>query len=347
MLGVLLALLLACSLALSGCANTATQHLETDAAAVRAGKTPASDPSRATVFLMHESAFGQSFLPPLFYAVDETMVATMPLGSYIPLSLEPGAHKFTRFRVVPGGVLLSRFQVARADVALELGAGKTYYVSEVNALVDTFRPVEEKRGREILEHAELAKFIHSPITTQEFVNRQFDAERRRKETSAATPPSNSTPAKPTYDAPGFADLLPSSKQVGQALEAVGTLALLALYLLAVGAGGSGHQHQTPPPATLAPPTALSRSAVPVPTQPSIFANRSIESGTSTFTSPSTGVRYVLDGDRVSGSDGSRFRIAGTTMFSNTGQTYQVVGDKFVYASDGRSCTVIGDRLYCK
>ena len=349
MVGTLHVLLLIYTFVLCGCANTAAAHFETDATAIRTGKTPATDAGRATVFMMHQSALGQGFLPPLFYAVDERMVATMPIGAYVPLSMEPGGHTFTRFRVVPGGFFLSRFQVARADVKLDLIAGKTYFVSEVGAFVDTFRQIDEKRGREILEHTELAKFIHSPMTTQEFVSRQFEAERLRKEASIAPAAAAPTSAPQKYDTAGFADLLPSSKQVGEALEAVGTLALVALYVLALGAGGSANTYQSTAPATFAPPPSLSRPASPVVASPTGggFANRSNESATRTMTNPSTGVKYVFDGDRVNGSDGSRFRVVGTTLFSDTGQTYQVVGEKFVYASDGRSCTVISDKLYCK
>ncbi|HEY8706625.1 MAG TPA: hypothetical protein VIM34_01360, partial [Burkholderiaceae bacterium] len=104
-------------LVFAGCANTTKQHFETDPTAIRAGKSAAANPDRAVVYLMREYGWGQDSLPPLFYAVDGKMVSAMPLGSYVPLSLEPGPHTFTRFIVVTGGVL-ARFQVVRADVRL-------------------------------------------------------------------------------------------------------------------------------------------------------------------------------------------------------------------------------------
>ena len=136
------------SFALIGCANTTQQHFDSDRSKSLASKTVPTNPSRSTVYLMREWALGQGFLPPLFYAVNDVMVSTMPLGAYVPLSLEPGPHTFSRFTVTLGGGL-ARFGVVRADVELNLLPGFVYYVSEVNAFTDTFRVVDPARGQAI------------------------------------------------------------------------------------------------------------------------------------------------------------------------------------------------------
>lgn len=352
-----LLLLSLCFLVLSGCANTTKQYFDIDSPAIHPGKTLAANPDRASVYLMREWALGQGFVPPLFYAVDETMVSTMPVGAYVPLSMEPGVHTFSRFRVVPGGGL-ARFEVARADVKLELVAGQSYYVSEVNALSNTFRHVAKERGREILDGADLAKFIHSPVTTSVFVSRLVEAERVRKTTPVPAPPSPTSMQTQTFAASGFQEFLPSSKQVGDALKAVATVAIIALYFLALSAGESANSHHEAAPVLFSSPPSFTRpaeSATDLHSRDRVVVQRSIEPlaeverlpNERTVTNPSTGVRYLFDGDRIKGSDGSRFRVVGSTLYSDSGQSYQVVGEKFVYASDGRSCTLIGDKIYCK
>ena len=163
-----------------------------------------------------------------------------------------------------------------------------------------------------------------------------------------SPPQSATgaQAKTAPSTAGFQEFLPSSKQVGDALQAVATVALIALYIVAIGVGASAESQQADPPLSFTPPPTLTRPAASeVIRQQVVVPDRTrIER---TVTNADTGVRYVFDGDRVKGSDGSRYRVAGTTLFSESGQAYQIVGEKFVYSSDGRSCTLITDKLYCK
>jgi hypothetical protein len=151
------------------------------------------NPDRATVYLMREWALGRGFLPPLFFAVDGRMVTALPIGAYVPLSLEPGAHVFTKFAGTGGG--LAPIRVERTDVRVVTLAGATDYVSEVNAFWDSFRQVYDKdKARRTLADADLVKFIHAPATAELFERRMADAERRRRAgaTTAPQPPSATT-----------------------------------------------------------------------------------------------------------------------------------------------------------
>jgi len=259
--------------------------------------------------------------------------------------------------------------VVRADVRLDLVAGQTYFVSEINAITPTFRQVDKNRGRDILDGAALAKFVHAPVRTSVFVSRLVEAERLRKAGPAPSQQSPSGAQNATSVAAGFQDLLPSSKQVGDALQAVASVAMVVLYIIALGASESANSHQAAAPVPFSAPPAISRPVMPVADSRSrdrVSAARQVEPleevermknertvvnattgmrNERTVVNATTGVKYLIDGDRVKGSDGSSYRAAGTLLFSDSGPSYQVIGN-FVFASDGRSCVKIGDKLHC-
>ena len=141
------------------------------------------------------------------------------------------------------------------------------------------------------------------------------------------------------------------------MEAVATVALVALYILALGAAGSGGSPHIAAPVSFSPPPSFSQPSTPTragaklgldATRDPVGRLKEVERmlNERTVTNAATGVKYVIDEDRVKGSDGSRYKVSGTMMYSDSGQSYQVVADKFIYASDGRSCTLIAEKLHC-
>ena len=346
------------AVAVAGCANSGSEkHFDSGPSSSETA-SPISPPlDRATVYFYRQRVAMQDFsavaLPPLFYGLDGKMLAIMPLGSHVRLSLEPGKHTFTRF-VVDGGGL---FPIAtkRNDLEIDLIAGKTYYVgSRLGFLQHHFEEVSSEAGAEVVRVSKLAKHLHAPVRTDVFVSRLQAAEQARKGVPASSPPNSNSPVSVTAS---FQDFLPSSKEVGDALEVVATVAFVALFILGLGAAGSTVSPPPSPPVAFSTPPSFSRpasprgevlgnsrKASPLPIEPLMEAERLRRERT--VTDAKSGVKYTFEGDRVKGSDGTNYKISGTTMYSDSGQSYQVVGGKFVYASDGRSCTLIADKLHC-
>lgn len=342
----LIALALSVVFAMAGCANTTQQHFDPDTAKSLSSKALPANPDRAVVYLMREWALGQSFLPPVYFAVDGVMVSAMPLGAYVPLSLEPGSHVVTRFSVTGGGAL--PIKVDQLDVQLTASAGSTNYVSEVNAFSNTFRAVDAARGQSILKDAALAKFYYAPVTVSVFKSRLAAAERDRVIAVRA----NQAPSPTTASAPPR-DYVSSSAQTSAAFESMASLALTVLGIVAEGVEETHDRRAAPPnwqPSAAAARTAATtaiRREEPTPKRASVLPIDVESRGSERiYRDYQSGNRYVVNGDRIAGSDGSRGRIVGSTLYFDSGQSYQRAGNTLT-GSDGRSCQLIGDMLYCK
>jgi hypothetical protein len=287
----------------------------------------------------------------MFYALNGKMLSIMPLGSYVFLSLEPGRHTFSRFAVVDGGLFPLR--INRLDVQLDLVAGQTYYVGPQNALFSiSFGLADHKQGSEIVAESELAKLIHQPVSAEVFVSRLEESERKRK---AGTAPQSVTQSSPPSNVFSATNALPSSKQVGEFLEVLATVALVAVFLFAAAAGATANSDLAPTPSlNLALPPAISTPALARP--PALATTWRSSSGTlseilnskdqTILHNTSTGARYRIEDGRITGSDGSRYRVTGSTVYSESGQTYRVVGNS-IFASDGRSCVKTGIVVSCQ
>ena len=344
--------LLATLLMLASCANYGSEkHFERSSAAVEASKTQEGQPGRATVFYFRQRAFMQSLIyvpiPPYFYAVDGTMLSIMPLGSHALLSLEPGKHTFTRFIVSGGGFV--PIALDRVDIELTVIAGQTYFVGSMNGFPSfAFEPVDSERGRAIIADTELAKLIHQPVSVDSFTSRMAPAESKRRAGNSAQTTAQSVPQRPSAN---VANVLPSSQQVGEFLEVIATVALVAVLLFGAAAGASsGPSSPQPYSPNLSPPPAISVRA------PQLDPSWRTSSGSlseilrskeeTTLRNLSTGVRYRIEDGRITGTDGSRYRVVGSTVFSDTGQSYQVIGNN-VFASDGSSCVKTGVVVSCR
>ena len=347
---------LATLLMLTSCANYGSEkHFERSSAAVEASKTLEGQPGRATVYYFRQRAFMQPLIytpiPPFFYAVDGTMLSIMPLGSHAVLSLEPGKHKFTRFAVSGGGIFPINFH--RVDIELTVVAGQTYFVGSRNGFPSTpFEPVDSEHGRAIIADTELVKLIHQPVSADAFTSRLVAAETKRRAGSSTQTTSQPLPQGPTAN---IANALPSSQQVGEFLEVVATVALIAVLLFGAAAGASSVP--SAPPShnlNLSPPPTISVRAPIQQTQ--LDRSWRTSSGSlseilrskeeTTLYNLSSGVRYRFEDGRIKGTDGSRYRVVGSTVFSDTGQSYQVIGNN-IFASDGSSCVKTGVVVSCR
>jgi hypothetical protein len=340
---------------LAGCANRGLEHhFERTPAAIEASKTVQGQADRATVYFVRRSGLMQVTAiprPPHYFAIDGKMLSVMPLDSHVVLSLEPGTHTFTRLLVLDGGIFPIRLN--RVETAIELAGGETYFVVDKPAfLAPALSLQDETSGREALANTELAKLIHQPVSIDVFTSRIAAAEQKRKAGGSlpATSPIGQQSAPSSLQ-----NALPSSKQIGDFLEVVATLALVAVLILGA-TTGSGASSNSPPPMmpNLSPPPAIS---APASARAASIANTwRTSSGTlsevleskdeTTLHNISSGVRYRIEDGRISGSDGSRYRVNGSTIFSDSGQTYRVIGDS-IFASDGRSCMKTGTVVSCR
>lgn len=370
------AISIASCLVLCGCANYYTdKHFERGQSSPQAVTTNTTETDRATVYFFRQRAWGQALIyipiPPLFYVVDEKLVSIMPLGSSVRLSLPAGTHTFSRL-IVSGGRFVSH-SVERTDFKVTLDPGKTYYIGTRNGFPSQpFGPTDDTNGQEVVKDTEPAKILHNPVSVATFASRVAAMDRK------PTPPTQSGSTSPTpatgANTSSLSDALPSSRQVGDFLEGLAAVALIGLLILGVAAASKNSgPSQYPGPALYSPPySAPSTPASPStyvapPTQRLVQPNLSqIPTNTSTtwqsssgtlseilqskdlvvLKNVSTGVSYRIEDGRISGSDGSRFTVRGPNIYSDTGQSYQVIGNS-LFTSDGRSCVKTGIVVSCR
>jgi hypothetical protein len=368
------AISIASCIALYGCANYYTdKHFDRGQSLPQSVGATESD--RATVYYFRQRAWGQALIyipiPPLYYAVDEKLVSIMPLASNVRLSLPAGTHTFSRL-IVSGGGFISR-SVDRTDFKMALDPGKTYYIGTRNGFASQpFGVTDDTNGLEIVKDTEPAKILHNPVSIATFTSRI--AAMNNKPTlpaqSGATPPAPATGANTN----SLSDALPSSRQVGDFLEGLAAVALIGLMIFGVAtASKSDGPSPYPSPALSYSPN----SAPPTPASPSLYAappaqrlaqptrSQTPTSATATWQSSSgtlsdilqskdlvilknesSGVSYRIEDGRISGSDGSRFTVRGPNIYSDTGQSYQVIGNS-LFTSDGRSCVKTGIVINCR
>lgn len=311
-------------------------------------------PGRGTIYLLwpNDGGLQFTFVPvgPTYFAVDNTMLAVMPVGSHVVLSLPPGRHKFTSFREHSN---LRYHELSRKDIEIDVVADQTYFLSQ--RYIYLFEVVDATYGRDALLGTALAKMIHQPISVEAFVS-NFEASKRER---AKSNNDSARAESPRNSSSGFlSDLLPTAKKIGEIVEGIAAVALIGL--LVAGAGASAG----PSPAAI-PPMAYSNSTPATQRAPaSVLPPRAIQPATQAWQNSSGTLSEIVRSDsgilvrdasnattysiaegRISGSDGSRFRVIGSTIYSDTGQTYQVIGNS-LFASDGRKCERIGSTISC-
>lgn len=368
------AISIASCLALCSCANYYTdKHFERGQSLPQS--VGATETDRATVYFFRQRAWGQALIyipiPPLFYAVDEKLVSIMPLGSNVRLSLPAGTHTFSRL-VVSGGGFISR-SVDRTDFKVVLDPGKTYYIGTRNGFPSQpFGVTDDTNGQEVVKDTEPAKILHNPVSIATFTSRvvAMDNKPTPPTQGGATPPAPATGANTN----SLSDALPSSRQVGDFLEGLAAVALIGLMIFGAAAvSKSAGPSQYPSPALYSQPY----SAPPTPPAPSPYAtppaqrlvqpnlSQTATSASTTWQSSSgtlseilqskdlvvlknvsSGVSYRIEDGRITGSDGSRFTVRGPNIYSDTGQSYQVIGNS-LFTSDGRSCVKTGIVVSCR
>ena len=329
-------------LALAGCATTQDQHLDKSVSVGADAKEAAPPPEGyARVYLLRPKAWSLGInpilvaVPPIYSAVDGRLVAAMPLGSHVVLTLQPGLHTFRTYMPIGGG--LTDLALKRWDLSGSFESGKTYYVAhKIGFPNHVLVFADESDGRKAMDTSSRAKFIHNPAGADEFERKfaEIAAKRSNARKAAIEQTANS--------------LLPSSQTVGNVLEGIAVVAIAALVIVGgvavVALGGAGAMTADAPPAS-APQVAEAPRRVTTGSGGVI----EMSSGTrreTVVTNYSTGTKYRIEGDRVTGSDGSRYRLAGTQLISDSGASYTVVGNS-VFGADGSSCDRIGDKIYCK
>lgn len=361
---------LASCLAVCGCANYYTdQHF--DRAQAVPQPSNAAEPDRATIYFFRQRAWGQALIyipiPPLFYAVDDKLVSIMPLASAVKLSLPAGPHTFSRL-IVSGGGFISR-SVERTDFKVSVEPGKIYYIGTRNGFPShPFGLTDESNGQELVKETEPARILHNPMSVATFTNRIAAMDSK----PAPTAQGNTAPSTSTTSASNISDALSSSKQVGDFLEGLAAVALIGLLVFGVAATSkyappsqysnttlyspTYSTQSTTALSTIAPP--IQRQVQPSPSQTPIASTTSWQSSSGTLSeilqskdlvvlkNVSTGVSYRIEDGRISGSDGTRFTVRGQNIYSDTGQSYQVIGNS-LFTSDGRSCVKTGIIVSCR
>lgn len=314
--------LLAC-LVVGGCATYGQDRLfDTNTPRHQAAAPGTKD--TASVYVLTKIEFLPSPFPllPFAYAMDNRLLSIMPSGTYIHLQVPAGSHTFSR-STTETNIFFPR--IKRSDVRVELQSGKTYFVGSQPAFGGpSFGLIDETRGPETLKESKLARMIYAPTTMDKLIGR---LEARNPTVQTSTSPASN-----------LADVLPTQEQISGFFEVVATVALIGLFILGAGAiAASGSPGVVAPPIQPAPVHySGSRRATQV-TQ----TNRE-----TTVRDTGSGVVYTVRDGAITGSDGSRYRVSGTTVFSSTGEYYQKIGNT-IYGNDGSSCTITGSLLDCK
>jgi hypothetical protein len=325
-------------ISISGCATHGQdRHFERNPALDAASKADTPDPDFASVYLIRSKMFAQAIIytpvPPIYYAVDDRLVSIMPLGTFVHLKLAPGLHKFSLLRYSAGDFVFAP-KVVQNDLTLTLEPGKKYYVSEHLSLLTggSFRQLDQRDGASALADVELARLLYAPATVEAFKQRLL------------------VPRESRASAPSAQSALPSENQVSDFFEGLATVALVALVVVgaALGASGSGGlvalEGKAPSPPAYYQQQAADRWSIR--TSSGVTSEVSALGRETRLRNWSTGVTYTIADDRITGSDGSRYRIRGASIVSDTGEHFQKVGNA-IFGSDGRSCDVIGSQIICR
>lgn len=354
-------LLVGCLIQL-GCTNMVHQNLfEKDQSIINSNNSKVSTEGRSTVYFIRKmpflNGFGAPAVPTEYYALNNQLISEMPIGSYVILSLEPGQHKFTRI-THPCLPLRGCFRAEIFSSNFNLAPNKTYYIGGAvengKAAIVQFQP---DAGKEILSNAKMAKFIHQPLSIENFIYSLNANERPYTEKKSQI---SSSLSQTKFDTSKMKDALPSSEQIASFLEVLATVAFIAVVVVALAASGAG-SGVNPPSAIYADPPAIhspsqylnSSGAKPyqTPNLPSLqTSSGSVSKITNVNNRPviknnSSAVSYSMNGNRITGTDGSGYTVTGSSMFSDTGQAYQVFGNQ-VTSSDGRSCLIAGSVVHC-
>lgn len=360
MIRLLRKLSLFCTLLLiAGCANVnkhAEKHFDRTQAGIANARDAANSAGLATVYLLipKEGGLQFTFVPvsPAYFAVDGMVLSVMPVGSHIVLSLVPGRHIFSSFRVHSN---FRYHELDRKDVTIDVAADREYFVGQKYLYL--FEQLNERDGREAVKKTELAKLVHHPVSVETFIA-NFEASKQQRIRQAASAPTSTTTI--SSDSNGFNNLLPSSKQVGEFLEGLAAVALIGLALFGAGLAASAGNNLHYTPSQLAP---VQAQVQPFRNQPQgivhqpLIASQTWQSSSGTLSeiirsksevtvrNTATGASYRIEDGQITGSDGSRFRVIGSMIYSETGQSYQVVGNT-LFASDGRKCDKVGSIMMC-
>lgn len=329
------------SLAMSGCATYGQdEHFAKNPILDASERAAPAQKDVASVYVIRPKPWGASlsYLPVSleYYAANDKLVATMPIGTYIHLRLPPGQHRVSLLGVGLG--LNLGIEVIRRDVTLNVEPGQRYFVSTIYAFPRSkFQQVGVEVGERLLKEAKLAKMLYGGATIDEFTSRVRG--------TAVAAKDKQLPLDRRISA-----ALPTSDQVTTAVENIATIAFAILVIAAavVGAAGSGSGGtlalQEPPPRVQYEWIAPQKQSISVPLSgTSVMAARPPTE--SRLRNIMTGVTYTVSDSRVVGSDGTRYRIYGNQIVSDSGEWFQRTGN-MILTGDGRLCRISSDRIDC-
>ena len=226
----------------SGCANIHTeQHFETDQSKIEAAKTLSeADSNVSTLYIFRERAWLQSIaytpLPAEYISVNGTMVAIMPIGSYLALTLVPGRAEVSRLIVYGTKVVEEKMEI-HSQPGKKIFAGSRFF-----GFTTPFVQVDAKTGERIIENAQLAKIIYKPVSKAEFIHRVGAVDEGKSRPHSSSPIQN---------------FLPTEQQVTATLEVLASIAMFVVLVagVAIAAKGIALPVESPPPQNLtSPPT---------------------------------------------------------------------------------------------
>ena len=325
-------------LSLQGCANYGNEvHMRDRSFETRPAPIE-TVPDRGTVVVVREKPFiaNLSYLPwdafPI--AVDGKMVALLPVGSSVVLSLQPGTHTMKWAPKVGG-----RLTASPKSEVVAVAVGQTVFLSIEQDFTEgaVMKRVAPAIGHTLYEGTAPARLLHNGATWEAF-QRRIEASNRSE----------------LLDSINAA--MPSGQTVGAALEAIGSIALIGLDI-AVIASNSQRQaaagvHTPIQSAANRPSSALRMDTLTSPSRPDRFSYGSsgggdvLRAGSETrLRDYRTGTVYTVQDGVVRGSDGSRFKVVGSAVISDSGVRYEIIGNT-LRSPDGRTCRRVVDAIHC-
>jgi len=116
---------------LVGCATFKQESFLETPEANKAALVDSDEASIATVFLIRKKLAWQAAqimpVPPIFFALNNRMLAAMPLGTFVKLKLQPGNHCITGMFVVGDAIIAPKI-ASELTLNLKVESGNKYYV---------------------------------------------------------------------------------------------------------------------------------------------------------------------------------------------------------------------------
>ncbi|MBI5936764.1 MAG: DUF2846 domain-containing protein [Betaproteobacteria bacterium] len=329
-------------------ANTPKTTLSS-AAEDTAAKKPVAYPDQAVVYIYRPLRTG-GHLMMAAPVVNDKVIGNLAMETYLKLVLDPGEYAI--------GTIYFRDTVNswqprvgdRSDKFV-FEKGKTYYLNYAG--LDFFKiydlvPAAEAEAE--LSNYKLARYDPRNLSTKEHLLAYLEEQKKAKQAKDILAQRLEAERRQAAQKaiPLQAQSAASENTVGNFIVGLASLFLISLAAFSIG---------------------YSQVYSHVPTQPLFFPNEPVITNSQQYrhtnshknyitsegdmvhvngnhiSSPTLGKSWKIDGNKITGTDGSRYRITGNTIFSSTGQTYKIENNT-IRGFDGTVCTVSGNLINC-